>query len=144
MIKITKVEQMRVFVPWQDSYKEPMVSWRGMSGTTPEEEDSYVIVQVHTDEGIVGIGEGGRSMVQTEQQAQQYIGKNPMELDMFNLGRPWAHAFLDIAGKALGVPAYRLIGNGKHRDRVPVDYWSPLSGSGRDPQARRGGREAGV
>jgi len=124
-MKITKVEQMRVFVPWQDSYKEPMVSWRGMSGTTPEEEDSYVIVQVHTDEGIVGIGEGGRSMAQTEQQAQQYIGKNPMELDMFKLGRPWAHAFLDIAGKALGVPAYRLIGNGKHRDRVPVDYWSP-------------------
>ena len=69
-MKITKVEQMRVFVPWQDSYKEPMVSWRGMSGTTPEEEDSYVIVQVHTDEGIVGIGEGGRSMAQTEQQAQ--------------------------------------------------------------------------
>ncbi len=124
-MKITRVETMRVFVPWQASYKEAMVTWRGMSGTTPEEEDAYVIVQVHTDEGIVGIGEGGRSLAEAERQAQDFIGKNPLEMTPFDLGRPWAHALVDIVGKALGVPAYRLIGNGKHRDRVPVDFWSP-------------------
>ena len=124
-MKITSVDTMRVFVPWQDSFKEPMHQWRKMSGTTPEEEDAYVIVQVHTDEGIVGIGEGNRSVSQAQEEARQLIGKNPLEIEVFNQGRPWAHALVDIAGKVLGVPAYRLLGNGKHRDRVPVAYWSP-------------------
>ena len=124
-MKITKVDTMRVFIPWQDSFKDPMVRWRASSGTTPEEEDAYVIVQVHTDEGIVGIGEGGRSVAETEAEAQKVIGKNPLELDVLTLRRPWAHAVLDIAGKALGVPGYRVIGMGKHRDRIPVAYWSP-------------------
>jgi L-alanine-DL-glutamate epimerase-like enolase superfamily enzyme len=124
-MKITRVECMRVFVPWQDTFKEPMRHWRAMMKTTPEEEDAYVIVQVHTDEGLVGIGEGGRSVEETERQAQNYLGKNPLEVDLFQLRRPWSHALLDIAGKALGVPAYRLLGTGKHRDRVPVAFWSP-------------------
>ena len=116
---------MRVFVPWQASFKDAMVDWRASSGTTPEEEDAYVIVQVHTDEGIVGIGEGGRSVSEAEEEGRAHIGRNPMEVDLFTLRRPWAHAMVDIVGKALGVPAYRLIGTGKHRDRVPVAYWSP-------------------
>ena len=124
-MRITEIEMMRVFVPWQDSFKDPMVRWRASSGTTPEEEDAYVIVQVHTDEGIVGIGEGGRSVQETEEVAAGLIGRNPMEMDLFTLRRPWAHAVLDIAGKALGVPGYRVIGTGKHRDRIPVAYWSP-------------------
>ena len=124
-MKITRIDHMHVFVPWQDSYKEPMVSWRAGSRTTPEAEDSYVIVKVHTDEGLVGIGEGVRSVEESERRGQAFLGRNPMEIDIFNLGRPWAHAMVDIVGKALGVPAYRLFGNGKHRDRVPVDFWSP-------------------
>ncbi|MCZ6635916.1 MAG: mandelate racemase/muconate lactonizing enzyme family protein [bacterium] len=124
-MKIIQIDTMRVFVPWQDSFKEPMVQWRASMDTTPEEEDAYVIVQVHTDEGIVGIGEGGRSIEEIEKQAQGFVGKNPLEMDLFTLRRPWAHAMLDLAGKALGVPAHRLIGNGKYRDRVPVCYWSP-------------------
>lgn len=139
-MKITKVETMRVFVPWQGSFKEPMRQWRAMSGATPEEEDAYVIVQVYTDEGIVGIGEGGRSIPEAERQAQDYIGKNPLEVDLFHQRRPWAHALMDIAGKALGVPAYRLIGSGKHRDRVPVAYWSPYM----PPEATARHAEEGV
>ena len=124
-MKIVQIDTMRVFVPWQDSFKEPMAQWRASAGTTPEDEDAYVIVQVHTDEGIVGIGEGGRSVEEIEKQAQSFVGKNPLEMDLFTLRRPWVHAMLDLAGKALGVPAHRLIGTGKYRDRVPVCYWSP-------------------
>lgn len=54
-MKITGVKATRVFLPWQDSLKEPMRKWRTMGGTTPEEEDAYVIIQVRTDEGIVGV-----------------------------------------------------------------------------------------
>ena len=131
---------MRVFIPWQDSFKEPMVNWRASMGTTPEEEDAYVIIQVHTDAGIVGIGEGGRALAEVEEQAQGYIDKNPLEMDLFTLRRPWAHAMVDIVGKALAAPAYRLMGNGKHRDRVPVAYWSPYQ----SPEETRKHAEEGV
>lgn len=122
---ITKIETMKVFVPWQDSFKEPMIQWRELQGTTVKEEDAYVIVQVHTDEGIVGIGEGGRSIEAIEKEAQNFIDQNPLDMNLFTLRRPWAHAMIDLAGKALGVPAYRLMGNGKHRDKIPVAFWSP-------------------
>ena len=55
-MRITSIEYMKLFVPWKDSFREPMASWRNMSGTTPEEEDAYVVIRVHTDEGLVGIG----------------------------------------------------------------------------------------
>ena len=103
-----------------------MAAKRVQEGKTTEDEDAYVIIQVHTDEGVVGIGEGGRSLSDINAQAERYIGKNPLvEMDLLTLGRPWAHALLDIMGKALDVPGYRILGNGKHRDRVPVAYWSP-------------------
>ena len=52
-MKITAIDYMKLFVPWKASFKEPMRHWREMSGTTPEEEDAYVVVRVHTDEGRI-------------------------------------------------------------------------------------------
>ena len=49
-MRITHIEYIRVFIPWQRSFKEPMRAWRALPDTTPEEEDAYVIVKVHTDE----------------------------------------------------------------------------------------------
>ena len=123
-MKITGIEVIRVFIPWKVSYKEPMRLWRKMQGTTPEEEDAYCIIQVHTDEGITGIGEGGRSVEKVRARAKEFVGKNPLEMDIHSLRPPWVHAMFDIAGKALGVPAYRLLGT-KVRDVFSVKYWSP-------------------
>jgi L-alanine-DL-glutamate epimerase-like enolase superfamily enzyme len=123
-MRITKIDYMKVFVPWQASFKEPMREWRARGGTTPEEEDAYVIVQVYTDEGLVGLGEGERSIEKVRSQGETFIGKNPLELNPYHLHYPFVHAIFDIIGQALGVPVYRLLG-GKHRDRVPVAYWSP-------------------
>jgi muconate cycloisomerase len=127
-MKITAVEAIKVFVPWRDSFKEPMRVWRAYNNrTTVEEEDAYVLIEMHTDEGIVGLGEGGRSVDEVRRQAEPLIGKDPLELNPWGLDAPFVHAVYDILGKAHGVPAYRLFGE-KVRDAIPVAYWSPYTG----------------
>ncbi|WP_067935642.1 enolase C-terminal domain-like protein [Alicyclobacillus kakegawensis] len=96
------------------------------------------VVQVETDEGIIGLGEmggGGESAEQMFRALRPYlIGHNPFFLEelRFKIANPTASLYnnrtqvlaaiefacLDIMGKALGVPVYQLLG-GKLRDRVP-------------------------
>lgn len=99
----------------------------------PSFNQSFHIVTVETDQGIMGIGEGG-SKDTIEQCAAMIIGE-----DAFNTDRLWQVMFRgyfypagrekldalgaidlalwDIKGKALGVPAYDLMG-GLARDHV--------------------------
>lgn len=91
------------------------------------------IVEIQTDGGIVGIGEGG-SRDAIEQLAQMMIGENPFRIEhiwqnlyrgmFYPPGREKLHAqgalemaLWDIKGKALGVPVYELMG-GATRDYV--------------------------
>ncbi|MCY7349916.1 MAG: mandelate racemase/muconate lactonizing enzyme family protein [Cytophagaceae bacterium] len=84
------------------------------------------IVEIETDGGITGIGEGGsRDMI--EQCAQMMIGENPFRIEhiwqnlyrgmFYPPGREKLHAqgaldmaLWDLKGKALGVPVYELLG----------------------------------
>ncbi len=84
------------------------------------------IVEVETDGGIIGIGEGG-SKDMIEQCAQMMIGEDPFRIEhiwqnlyrgmFYPPGREKLHAIgalemalWDIKGKALGVPVYDLLG----------------------------------
>ena len=83
------------------------------------------VVEVHTDEGIVGIGSGGVP-VRWEVAGLFLVGQDPFALEQhvanlrsmaFFVGRPWPLeiALWDIIGKATGQPVCKLLGGGSGR-----------------------------
>ena len=108
---------------------------------------NLLLVKVETDAGIYGLGESGLSFRELavvgaiKHYREWLIGRDPMQR-----GRLWQEmyrsqyfeggrvllaaqsaidiALYDIAGKALGVPVYQLLG-GKHRDTVPCFATAP-------------------
>lgn len=104
---------------------------------------NWIFVQVHTDAGLSGLGEASQSgndglvAAALEQLGPRLAGADPTQVEALwermaqgaaifsgDAGRVGAtarsaidHALWDLAGKALGVPAWRLLG-GKRRDSV--------------------------
>jgi galactonate dehydratase len=103
---------------------------------------NQLLVKIETDQGVFGWGESGLSGREKavagalEHYREFLIGRDPMQIgaiwqemyrsQYFEGGRVLQAAIsaidialYDIAGKALGVPVYQLLG-GKHRDRIPT------------------------
>jgi L-alanine-DL-glutamate epimerase-like enolase superfamily enzyme len=116
--------------------REPLV-WPG--GT--RHSASGLLVQIHTDEGPIGLGEAPgptlptiRTIIDAEL-GQFLVGQDPLRVEwlvhrMEEFTRNWSRmgayaiagvemALLDLKGKALGVPVAELLG-GFCRDRVAV------------------------
>lgn len=126
-VKITNIDLFRVAPPMQDDiiYSPEFVE-------TP----SFDIVpkwiaQVHTDAGIVGIGESTRGAdgAKLRKTADAIIGKNVFDFNLTDIELPDRHgyevfesALHDIVGKAVGWPVYRLLG-GLAQRKVLVGYW---------------------
>jgi L-alanine-DL-glutamate epimerase-like enolase superfamily enzyme len=135
-MKIIRIEPIPVSVPLK----------KGLSAKTAHGEHAtslFVIVRVHTDEGLVGLGEAtisalwsGETQAGTVAAINDYIGpvlvgKDPRDITAARRAmdhqiklNPFTKAAVemalwDIAGKAAGLPVYQLLG-GKVRDRVRI------------------------
>jgi muconate cycloisomerase len=142
-MKITAIETIPIRLPTRRVHQ-----WASL--TTPI--GVYVILKLHTDEGLVGLGEApvlkdwggdhGRYFGETPQTTMHVIndilapalsGQDPLRFEAIHAlmdkavkGYPYCKAAIDaalydVAGKALHLPAYQLLG-GLARDRVPIAH----------------------
>lgn len=135
-MKITEVEAIPVNIDLSDK------DWAIATGKGMIDGIGYVIVKIHTDEGITGIGEVGRFFEGETQDGillsvRRFLAPRLKGLDPFNIarlhqemdfilpkGNSFAKAAVDIAaydlvGKALGVPVHVLLG-GCYHERIEV------------------------
>ena len=138
-MKITHVEARPLGVP-----VDPPLRWGSMEVSV----HGGVVVRVHTDEGIVGIGEAGLSAayftavnaVLEEQLVPLLVGADPLMVGqlwktMFDATHKWGRrgietyalsgvdiALWDILGKVAGQPVHRLLGTQRQEIRA---YFAP-------------------
>lgn len=145
-MKITRIETIPVKVPIV-----PEFLIQGALGQHAE--SPFVILLVHTDEDITGIGEVSCTPVWSGEDAvtathiisgflePALVGEDPRDIERLTIkmrravaGHPFTKsgieiALWDILGKSVGLPVYRLLG-GAVRNRVPVK----MSVSGTTPE----------
>jgi muconate cycloisomerase len=135
-MRITHLEAIPVRVP----LKPGMVT---KTAHGDHHTSDYVIVKLHTDEGVIGLGEATVSALWSGETSKSCVaalrdligpalaGADPFQLtairktmDFLLKGNPFTKAAVEMAlwdaiGKALGVPVYQLLG-GKVRDVIPT------------------------
>lgn len=123
-MKITSVDATEVTVPWHAPLRFAYGVHLGATRT---------IVRVHTDEGLVGLGETAATAEQVRATAAPLVGQNPFDIEVLRniianrfywskdplVGSAVEMACLDIVGKATGQPCYRILG-GKLRPHVSM------------------------
>ena len=131
-MKIVDLEYTPVFFPIEAPLRYSQGAHPGFS---------RIIVQLKTDEGLIGLGEcyGGKGREgQLEEFRASLIGEDPFQLERirWKLGSPGAlklfghvlpfaaieFACLDLQGKALGKPVSELLG-GRVRNRIPFSAY---------------------
>jgi L-alanine-DL-glutamate epimerase-like enolase superfamily enzyme len=134
-VKITSVHTVPVRTPM----REPLV-WPGGTRLSA----SGLLVEIHTDEGIIGLGEAPGPTLPTirtiieDELTQFLVGQDPMRTEwlvhrMEEFTRNWSRiaayaiagieiALLDIKGKALEVPVAELLGGFCRRQAPVVGY----------------------
>lgn len=131
-MKITSIEA----VPFNIPYRHPVIASSGVLDGA-----EHVLVRVHTDDGLIGIGEAtSRSFVYGESQTSivaairkwlepSVLGADPMAVEELYAKTSWlianntARGALDIAlhdlrGKYTGMPSWQLLGGTKTPIRV--------------------------
>jgi len=128
-LRITRVELFPVVVPMQpDIINSPEL---GPDALTEFPSIPKFILKIHTDTGVVGIGETSRGLAeaQVRRNAQFLEGKNILDLNLTRLSLPertgyagFEMALYDALGKAVRWPVWRLLG-GLAQPKVLVNYW---------------------
>lgn len=124
-----------------------IVNWKSATGRATKKD--LVLVEIITDEGVIGWGEAHHALcppvvseIITEAYAPLLIGKDPLQINeltsrLFKMGKmlgtngaPVAAisgveiALWDIAGKVAGLPVYKMLGAYSDRVRAYAGGWS--------------------
>lgn len=154
-MKITKIETL---------WFEPLASnqWQSKRGTSRQAMPNNLWVEIHTDAGLVGLGETyylprAVSAIVHDVYAPLLIGREAESIDnhwnnMFSLVNFCGHAgaemraisaidmaLWDLAGQQMGQPIFNLLG-GRNRERIRVYNTCVSSGSYDDLEACYDGR----
>ena len=78
---------------------------------------------VKTDDGLEGLGESWGPATNVDELRERYIGSDPFDWIGSQVDLPMNMATYDLMGKALGVPAWKLIGP-QVRSWMPVAAWT--------------------
>ena len=112
-MKVTNIEVHQITLEYEDWIAYQLNHFYG-----PMRRTVYV---VHTDEGLVGLGEGGKT--EPPELIDRYMGSNPFDWVGDETSLALGTAMYDLMGKASGVPVYKLFGQ-KYRSWVPVGSWT--------------------
>ncbi len=161
-MKITRIETHTVVVPihegtWHSAeYDNEGYNFGGQWIRLHWPEFPIVIMKLHTDSGLIGLGEFEKGVTDAEvrKAAEFFIGRDIWSFNLQDLPfeTMWSQdlsvyagyemAMYDLVGKALDVPAYRLFG-GKYRDQVPVSRCSGRMSPGAAAETARSCVEQG-
>jgi L-alanine-DL-glutamate epimerase-like enolase superfamily enzyme len=138
-VRITRIRIERLALPLEPPFA---AAW----DPVPRRTFPATLVYVETDEGVVGLGSGD-TMEGFEAYEHLFVGRDAFDLARhvraletisFHAARYWPleAALWDLAGKANGEPAARVLGNGAAAERLPVyASWGEL----RPPEERAEG-----
>ena len=102
-MRISRYQIIQTRVPWDERVRDMAVlNWRRENMDVPN--SPHTIVKLYTDEGLVGIGEGGNEAV-----LKRMVGHSPWEYFFNDTIGGAQTAIYDLLGKATGLPACRLI-----------------------------------
>ncbi|MCC6392320.1 MAG: mandelate racemase/muconate lactonizing enzyme family protein, partial [Bryobacterales bacterium] len=116
-MRISRYEMIRTHVPWHERLRDiAILNWRRENMDVPH--SPHTIVKLYTDEGLMGIGEGGNEAV-----LKSMVGRSPWEF-FYNDGLGGSQtAIYDLLGKATGLPVCRLL-SPNPKKRIVQAYWS--------------------
>jgi len=111
-ITVTDIEVHEIGLEYEDWIAYQLNHYYG-----PLRRTVYV---VHTDAGLVGLGEGSH---ESDETIQKYIGSSPFDWVGDETSLALGTAMYDLMGKAADVPVYKLFGQ-RYRRWVPVGSWT--------------------
>ncbi|MBI4530399.1 MAG: mandelate racemase/muconate lactonizing enzyme family protein [Candidatus Latescibacteria bacterium] len=124
-MKITRIIVHNVAVPPTATAIYRLEPGRSMQDETP----LRTVIEVETDEGLIGLGESRSSAEALRKGGQPLLGTDPRTFNLRSLPIPqdgaydiYEMAMYDLVGKATGLPTCHLLG-GPYRHWVSVHYW---------------------
>jgi L-alanine-DL-glutamate epimerase-like enolase superfamily enzyme len=113
-IRITEIEAHEVLPPYHEYHAEWLFRYQGLHSRL------RTVYIVKTDAGLEGYGENWGS---PWSEFKDYLGTSPFDWINDPRNLPMNMALYDLMGKALGLPAWKLIGP-RVRSWVPIAAWT--------------------